>query len=109
MSDLKLTGRLHKIFPTNQVSDSFKKREFVIETEGEYKQLPKFEFTQDKCSKLDSYNEGDNVTVHFNLRGRLWLNSDNKEVYFNTLSAWKIEVVVANEAVEQIDQETLPF
>ena len=92
MSELKLTGRLHKIFPTNQVSDSFKKRDFVIETEGEYKQMVKFELTQATCDKINSYKEGDQITVHFNVKGREWTNKNNEVVYFVSLNAWRIEL-----------------
>jgi len=84
---------LHKIFDTNQISDSFKKRDFVIETEGEYPQMVKFELKQIKVDKIDPFKEGQEITVHFNVSGRLWLNKENKEIYFVSLDAWRIEKV----------------
>ena len=92
MSELKLTGRLHKIFPTNQVSDSFKKRDFVIETEDQYPQMVKFELSQNSCDKISSYKEGDVITTYFNVRGREWTNKNNEVVYFVSLNAWRIEL-----------------
>jgi hypothetical protein len=83
---LDITGKMHKVFDIEQKTDSFKAREFVIETSGEYPQFVKFQLTQDKCSVVDKFNEGDEVTVHFDLRGREWQGK-----YFTNLNAWKIE------------------
>lgn len=83
---LDITGKLHKVFETEQKTESFKAREFVIETSGEYPQFVKFQTTQDRCSLIDSYNEGDQIKVHFDLRGREWQGK-----YFTNLNAWKIE------------------
>ncbi len=44
-----------------------------------------------KIELLDKVKEGDNVSVDFNLQGRLDRNKEN--VAYNTLSAWKIEKV----------------
>jgi hypothetical protein len=53
-----------------------------------------FQVTQDKCSMLDSFNEGDEIKVQFNLRGREW-NGPQGIKFFNTLEAWRIEKVAA--------------
>ena len=91
MSDLKLEGKLIAIFDKQQVTDSFSKREFVIETDDQYPQVIKFEFTQNACDKLDGFKIGDLVGVHFNVRGRKWTNKDGKDTYFVTLNAWMIK------------------
>ena len=70
MSELKLTGRVLAIMDKQQVTDTFSKREFVIETEGEYPQPIKFELTQAKCEDIDKHQLGSEITVHFNCRGR---------------------------------------
>lgn len=93
MSELTLTGRLHKIFDTNQISDSFKKRDFVIETEDQYPQMVKFELKQAKVDKIDPFKEGEQIKVSFNVSGREWINKENKTVYFVSLDAWRIEKV----------------
>lgn len=90
MSELKEVGTVYKIFDTEVISDSFKKREFVIKTQGDYPQLIKFELTQDNCSKADNLKEGQAIEVSFNLRGREWINPQNEAKYFNTLQAWRI-------------------
>ena len=57
---MELQGRIYKIFQTVQISDTFKKREFVIETDEnpQYPEFPKLEFIQDKCTLLDSFKKG---------------------------------------------------
>lgn len=89
---MKTTGTIIAIFETFNVSEKFKKREFVIQdNENEkYPQLIKFEFTQDKCELLDTYTEGEEVEVEFNLRGREYVNPKGEKNYFNTLQAWKL-------------------
>jgi hypothetical protein len=87
MADLIVEGRLLKKFETEQVSATFKKREFVIETEGQYPQPVKFDLTQDRCVILDNYQEGQRVKVSFNLRGREWNGK-----YFTDLNAWRLEL-----------------
>jgi hypothetical protein len=98
MSELKLKGKLYKIFETQSVSESFRKREFVLETDENYPQLVKLELVQDKCDVISSYKEGDEVIVHFNVRGREWKNPKNELVYFTSLGAWRLERVGANES-----------
>jgi len=83
----EVVGRLHKKFDTENKTESFKAREFVIEVEsGNYPQFVKFQLVQDKCALLDPYEEGINIKVHFDLRGREWNGK-----YFTNLNAWRIE------------------
>lgn len=87
-------GNIYDISKTEQVSDAFKKRKFVLEMkDGSYTQLVEFECTQDKCSLLDNYKTADKVRVHFNIRGREWTSPQNVKKYFNTLQAWRVESV----------------
>jgi len=82
----KASGKIEKIFDTEQKSASFQAREFVIEVaEGQYPQMVKFQLVQDKCNLVDDYAEGDVVTVEFDLRGREWNGK-----YFTNLQAWRI-------------------
>lgn len=92
MSELKIEGTLYKKFDAKDVSATFKKREFVIQTIDQYPQTVKFELTQDNCKKLDEYKEGDDIIVHFNVRGREWTSTKTGEImYFTSLQAWRIE------------------
>jgi len=83
----QVAGKLHKVFPTEQKTEKFQAREFVIEiSESQYPQMIKFQLTQEKCELIDEYGEGEEITVHFDLRGREW-----NEKYFTNLNAWKLE------------------
>ena len=91
---MEIIGKFKEIFAEQIVSEKFKKRDFILTTESStpYPQHISFQVTQDKCNLLNSYSIGDEVKVHFNLRGREW-NSPNGIKYFNTLEAWRIEGV----------------
>ena len=89
----KLTGTVKVVNPTQVISETFSKREFVIETQDQYPQLVMFQATQDKCSLLDNVQVSSQVEVSFNLRGREWTSPAGEVKYFNTLEAWRIEKV----------------
>ncbi|GAA4392075.1 DUF3127 domain-containing protein [Hymenobacter koreensis] len=91
MSNYTATGRLHEMYDTQQVSEKFSKREFVIEIkEGQYPEHIKFQLVQDKTALIDGFRIGDEITVNFNLRGRGFVKN-NDTLYFTNLEAWKIE------------------
>jgi single-strand DNA-binding protein len=86
-----VTGRLHEIFDEQQVSEKFRKREFVLEVQdGQYPEHIKFQMVQDKTSLIDPFKMGDEVKVTFNLRGR-GFNKNGQMIYFTNLEAWRIE------------------
>lgn len=92
----EIQGKLYEIFEEQQVSDKFRKREFVLEfPDGSYTQYVKFQLTQDKCNLLDSYKNGDEIKVHFNLSGKPF-TKNGTTMYFNNLQAWRIESVAGN-------------
>jgi sulfur relay (sulfurtransferase) DsrF/TusC family protein len=85
------TGRLHDIMDEQQVSEKFRKREFVLEVvDGQYPEHIKFQLVQDKTALIDQYKIGDEVRVQFNLRGR-GFNKNGQMLYFTNLEAWRIE------------------
>lgn len=122
---MEITGKLHHIYETQTIKDTFRKKEFILEyIEGnpDYPQFIKLEFIQDNCSMLDDYKSGDEVKVLFNLKGRKWTNPKGEDVYFNTLQAWRIEKLsgstskqsspVADEINQEppvSDEDDLPF
>jgi hypothetical protein len=90
----KLTGTIKVINDTQQVTEKFAKREFVVtESSSMYPQDIMFQATQDKCAILDGFKAQDQVEVSFNLRGREWTSPQGEVKYFNTLEAWRIEKV----------------
>lgn len=92
---LEVTGKLLVKYPTNVVSDKFRKREFVLELAEEingntYTNYAKMQLVQQKCDILDKFNEGDIVKVSFNIKGNRW-EKEGKVNYITNLDAWRIE------------------
>lgn len=91
----EIEGKLVEKFSVQQISDSFKKREFVLETAEEgggrvFTEQIKFQLIQDKCELLDPISIDSRIKVHFNLKGRKW-EKDGKVNYFTNLDAWRVE------------------
>ncbi len=83
----EVEGKLHKKFDTEQKSGTFQTREFVILMEqGQYPQHVKFQLVQDRTEVIDSFQEGSDIKVYFDLRGREWQGK-----YFTNLQAWRVE------------------
>ncbi len=106
---MEVQGKIVEIFDTVQISDSFKKREFVLEyaDNPQYPELLKFECIQDKCAMLDSFSVGQEVIVSLNLKGRKWTDPQGNVKYFTSLQAWKVQQAGA-QAPPQQSQATTP-
>ena len=108
MMSFEINGRLAEKFETQQVSDRFQKREFVLEikssgTSGfEFVDLVKFQVTQDRCLLLDQFDIDDKIKVSFNLRGRRW-EKDGQVSYFTNLEAWRVEKLQTDSGAPQSD------
>ncbi len=91
----EITGTLVKKYETETKGESFRVRDFVIKANdgGQYDNFVKFQTTQDRTSIIDDMNEGDEIKVHFDLRGRQW-----QDKYFTNLNAWRVEAMSANSA-----------
>ena len=88
---VKVSGTIIVIEQVQNISATFKKLEFVIEImDNNYKEVVKFELQGDKCDIINGFQVGMQVEVSYNLKGRCWTNPQGKEVYFNTLAAWRI-------------------
>ena len=92
---MRIEGELIEIFDIEQVSDRFRKREFVVEyaTNPDYPQFVKFELVQDRCGGLDEFSTGQRVEVEFDLKGRRWTDQEGKTRYFTSLQAWLLKAL----------------
>jgi len=97
-----ISGKLLEISDIQQISEKFKKREFVIESERVinpemvFTDYVKFQLTQNKVSLIETFQVDQMIDVSFDIRGNKW--EKNGEVkYFVNLEAWKIEHVQAAE------------
>ena len=90
---MNIKGKLIEIFDTVQITDTFKKREFIIEDtkNPEYPEFIKVELIQDKVALLDNLSVGDQINVLINIKGRKWEDKEGNIKYFNSIQGWKIE------------------
>lgn len=89
---MEITGKLHRKFEIQEISEKFSKREFVIldDSKADFPQYIKLELFNDKTNLLDGFKKNDVLKVTFNLNGREY-TKDGKTSYFNSLVVWKIE------------------
>jgi len=83
---MELAGKVKLLFDTQEFASGFRKREFVITTQEQYPQDVKFEAIKERIDMIDQLKTGDEVTVHFNIRG-----NEYQGKYFVNLQAWRIE------------------
>jgi hypothetical protein len=90
---LEATGKIHALFDAQQVTERFRKREFVLELDDNprYPQYVQFQLSGDRCENLDGFTVGDAVRVEFSLRGREWQSPRGETKYFNSLDVWTLE------------------
>ena len=88
---MEVQGKIKLVGDIQEITDSFSKRELVIVTQEQYPQTLCVEFVQDKMSLLDDIQEGQEVKIGINLRGREWKNPEGKIKYFTSLQGWRIE------------------
>ena len=90
---LTYTGILKVKSPEVKVSEKFKKREFVLTDNAQsYPQTILFQLTQDRTSLIENAKVGDEITVHFLLKGREWKNPQGEIKFFNSLDVFKIDL-----------------
>lgn len=109
----EITGKVIDILPVVNVSDKFRKREFVIERKeagggAVFVDYIKFQLVQDKCELLNESFLNEEVKIFFNIKGNRW-EKEGRVNYFTNLDAWKIEKVKAG--TPEQDKPTLnpPF
>jgi hypothetical protein len=112
----ELTGKLVAKFDTVQRTETFKVREFAVEKTDDIggrtvSNFVKFQCIQDKTSIVDKVNVGDEIKVHFNIKGTKW-EKEGKVSYFTNLDAWRVEQIlqpgtdkssIDNEYMEPLD------
>lgn len=83
-------GKIKTLLPEALIKDQYRSRELLLEVpDGNYKIDIGIEFFGDKVDLVSGYEEGEEVQIFFNVKGRIW----NDKV-FNNLRAWKIQRIV---------------
>jgi len=105
---MQISGKLHVINDAQQVTERFRKRDFVLELSenSRFPQFVQFQLTGDRCERIDGFEVGDDVQLEFSLRGREWKSPSGEVKYFNSLDVWNIEP--ASGAKSRDDDPPLP-
>ncbi|SRR5690606_27131431 len=91
----EITGKLIVKNDIQQINESFRKREFVLELtdqvgERQFINYAKMQLVQNKCEIIDAFQVGDYIKVNFNIKGNRW-EKEGRENYITNLDAWRIE------------------
>ncbi len=107
---MNIKGKLLEKYEVQNVSETFRKREFIVEyTENpQYPEFLKFELIQSNCDQIEQIPVGSDISVTFNLKGRKWTDRQGKVVYFNSLQAWRVEQEATSPSGENIPGSEAP-
>jgi len=100
---MEIKGKVHEVGVLQQVSETFKKRDLIVEyaENPTYPEFIRFEAIQDKTDLFDAVKPGDEVEVCFNLRGRPWTNKEGVTTFFNSLVVWRLTKLGSNNQTQQ--------
>ena len=104
---MELSGKLEAKFETKEFASGFRKKEFVLNTGGDYPQTIKMEVVKDNIEKLEALPVGTELTCKIDIRGRLYEGN-----YYNNILVWRFDVGAAttNEPKEAVaEDDGLPF
>lgn len=107
---MQLTGKLIKRFDAVQVSDKFTKRDFVVQVHDnpQYPQEIIFQLVNNNVDQLKGLKENQEITVDFDIRGRMWTSPAGEDKWFNTLQAWRVEPMAENAQPVAVAVPTVP-
>jgi hypothetical protein len=89
----KLKGSVIHIGETQQITETFKKRDLVIFVDGQYPQEYIFEATQTRCELLDAVQLKQEVEVGFAIQGNGWTSKEGEKRWANTLVLLQVYAV----------------
>jgi hypothetical protein len=96
---LSLKGKLVKILNLesgiSRSGNSWKKQEFVLETQDQFPKKVCFNLFNDKVSLLSGFTGGEDLEVSFDVESREFNNK-----WYHNINAWKIERVGQKSAAE---------
>ena len=89
--NFELSGTVHSIGTQKRVTEKLRKLSFAITftDSGNYPQFVEFELKNERIDQM-IYSVGDEVTVKFDVTGRVW-QKDGEEKVFTTLTAWDVK------------------
>lgn len=114
---MEIKGRITKKLAVetgmSKAGKSWQKQSFVIDTGAQYNPEVCFSTFGDKCELLNRFDEGQEVSVAFNVSSREYNGK-----YYHNIDAWKIELLGERQPEEEkleaadlgsSDNDGLPF
>jgi phosphatidylserine/phosphatidylglycerophosphate/cardiolipin synthase-like enzyme len=92
MATTEIEGTVYRLYPKEQVTQNFAKRELVLKEDGEYPNFIKIEAAGKQIDLLDNVIEENFVRVRVAINGREYTTKDGKQAYFNSLRLLGVEV-----------------
>ena len=90
MSKLQIKANFKAAGAEKQVGETSVTKFYVdIDKDGEYPSVGEFQFWGDRID-INKFNEGDPVTVKFDIKGKKWTNSEGKTYFLQNLTAWSM-------------------
>jgi hypothetical protein len=120
---MNIKGNIKSIGEVQEFGNNgFRKKDVIIQEEGEYGQTFCVEFVKDKIEELTgNLTEGQFIDVDTNVRSKEWTNENTgKTSYFVSFSAWRINTEESQSAPQSAvntheanqgtkDEDDLPF
>ena len=92
---MTIKGMIYKVFKTEQKTDTFRVRSFVLKTAQQYSPFISMQLVNDNCEVFESegIEENDMVRVDFELGGKSYADRHTgEEKFFNTVTAYKVVI-----------------
>ena len=101
MSGFTSEGIVKNMSLVEKKSETLTVQDIVLEIPDKYPQLVLFQFKNDRTEQLKDLKVGDNVRIHWNLRGREFNGK-----FYTSLDGWRVEKL---QAPAQAQGSGLPF
>jgi hypothetical protein len=96
-----IEGTVEKVGEVETIKQFLKRELWIkVDKDTKYPQTVSIEFTQKNVARLNLVNEGDDVIVEADLRGREW-----KGKVFNSLNGWKCVIEAPKPPVAETNEE----
>lgn len=113
MSDLKLQGRITYIGQTEQVNETFSKRDFAIETESisstgqVFKNTVAMQTVNKACPIMDNFGIGQQVECSFDIRSNQ-RERNGMPVFYTNITAFHIKALTPSPVHPPKPQQSAP-
>lgn len=109
---VEVKGRVHSVSDviTNKDGNYPKRNLVVFQENGQYPYYINIEVAERSFDAFSEVKKDDEVNVTVNFGGRLWTNPEGVEMCFNSVRAWKVDIL-SSQTTQAPEEETddIPF